>query len=151
MEKEKSLDFEVNLMPMISILAVCICFLLLTGVWVHVGTLNLSQAVGTEVPLGASENPTALWVRFENDSSVQVSVKNGKDLNENIKVITIQHLDRHVNARDIERFAKNIKVAMPQLNVALILPAANSSYEDIVAVMDRLKKQYITNIGIAPL
>ena len=151
MKKENNLDFEINLLPMISILAVCICFLLLTGVWTHVGTFNLSQAVGTETPLNGEKNPTALWVKFENNGAVLISVKNGKNLDENMKSMMIQARGERVNIYDIDRFAMGVKKEMPGLNVALILPAAKSSYEDMVMVMDHLKKQNISNIGIAPL
>jgi len=32
-----------------------------------------------------------------------------------------------------------------------VLPAADSSYEDIIFVMDHLKKQNFAQVGIAPL
>ena len=43
---KKHLDFELNLIPCIDLLSVCICFLLLTAVWLQVGSLSVKQAIG---------------------------------------------------------------------------------------------------------
>ena len=46
----KSLDAEVNLVPFIDLLSMCICFLLMTAVWVEMGAVNVKQTVGTAAP-----------------------------------------------------------------------------------------------------
>lgn len=43
---KKHLDFEINLIPCIDLLSVCICFLLLTAVWLNIGSMNVKQAIG---------------------------------------------------------------------------------------------------------
>ena len=42
----KSLDFEINLTPFIDLFSVLICFLLLTAVWIQIGSMDVKQAVG---------------------------------------------------------------------------------------------------------
>lgn len=149
MKRTKNLDFEINLLPVISILAVCLSFLLLTSVWVRFGTFNLSQAVGTDAPLSEKSLPS-LWIHFENDGTVQISVKD-TNVDKNLQFVVIQGRNARPNIGAVERFAKKIKKSIPQLTVALLMPAAQSSYEDMIAVMDSLKKQEISDLGIAPL
>lgn len=148
--KNKNLDFEINLLPFISVLAVCISFLLLTTVWTQIGTFSLSQAFGTD-GAGTTKNPPALWVQFENDGSVNISVKEGDQLNDSLKFINLSAKKSRPDIARIVGFVKKVKSALPLVNIALLLPAPTSSYEDVVAVMDSLKRMKINDIGIAPL
>jgi biopolymer transport protein ExbD len=61
MKKNKHLDFEINLIPCIDLLSVCICFLLLTAVWLNVGSMNVKQAVGGQSAAETEKKPL-LWV-----------------------------------------------------------------------------------------
>ena len=140
-----NLDFELNLLPVISVLAVCLSFLLLTTVWVEIGTFDLSQAVGTDAT-DSGKNPPSMWVHFENDGTVQVSVKEVDGLSQSLQFIEIKNQGRRSNIRAIELHAEKLKLAVPNLNVALLLPAPGSSYDDMIHVMDKLKKQNITEL-----
>lgn len=152
-KNKKSLDFEINLLPFISVLAVCISFLLLSAVWVQVGTFSLSQALGTEAADSKNDNnqKMSLWVQFENDGSVRVSVKEGERLKTSLRYADFASMKSKRSAENFEKFVGRIKQAAPNLRTALILPAANSSYEDMISVMDTLKHKEIIDIGVAPL
>ncbi len=145
--KKRHLEFELNLLPFISVLAVCISFLLLVSVWTRIGTFNTDQAFGTD---GAetAKNPMSLWAKFDNDGSVRLVVNDGKNLETkgmpDFKIA-------HSNLIAIEKYAHLIKSKMPGLKMAMVLPAADSSYEDIIFVMDKLKKENFSQVGIAPL
>jgi biopolymer transport protein ExbD len=39
----------------------------------------------------------------------------------------------------------------PTLKTALIQPQAASAYEDIISLMDEIKKKGLTDLGVAPL
>ena len=43
---KKSLDSELNLIAFISLLSVLICSLLLTAIWIQIGSMDVKQAVG---------------------------------------------------------------------------------------------------------
>jgi len=47
-QKKKTLDAELNLIPFINVLAMCICFLLITAVWFQVTSVPVKQSHGTE-------------------------------------------------------------------------------------------------------
>ena len=46
--RRRSLDGEINLVPFIDLLSMCICFLLMTAIWIEVGSIQLHQLFGTE-------------------------------------------------------------------------------------------------------
>src|SRR5689334_23645840 len=46
--RKKGLTFELNLIPFIDVLSTCICFLLVTAVFINLGSFHVSQAVGSE-------------------------------------------------------------------------------------------------------
>ncbi|NJN23297.1 MAG: hypothetical protein HC810_01375 [Acaryochloridaceae cyanobacterium RL_2_7] len=48
--ESKETNFELNLLPVISLLAVCISFLLLTAVWLPIGTLDIKQLTPPPTP-----------------------------------------------------------------------------------------------------
>lgn len=145
--RKKHLEFELNLLPFISVLAVCISFLLLVSVWTRIGTFNTNQAFGTDGAESA-KNPHSLWAKFDNDGSVRLLVNDGKSIeSKQLPDFKIAH----ANLASIEKYAHIIKTKMPELNIALVLPAADSSYEDVVFVMDKLKKENFAQVGIAPL
>ena len=60
---KKVLDFEVNLIPFIDLLSVSICFLLITAVWMNVGSMNVKQAVGGQAQEDTKRSPQ-VWVRM---------------------------------------------------------------------------------------
>ena len=71
---KRGLNPEVNLVPFIDLLSVCICFLLISAVWLNVGSLQVKQALGT-----AAEEPPAdlldIEVSFIGQYSVIYAVK----------------------------------------------------------------------------
>ncbi len=148
-QNKKNLDFELNLLPIISILAVCISFLLLTTVWVQIGTLNVSQAFGTESAKNEKTNPPSLWIELQNDGGAVIKLNEGDTLKSRLMVKGAS--GSRVNLGRVEQSIAQIKSARPELNVALILPAPDSSYDDLIALMSRVKKHDIRDIGVAPL
>ena len=43
---KKALDAQINLVPFIDLMAVTICFLIMTAVWTQIGRLQVSQSGG---------------------------------------------------------------------------------------------------------
>ena len=61
--KRKNLNPEVNLVPFIDLLSVCICFLLVSAVWLQLGSLQIKQSLGT-VALVDAKDQFDLTVKF---------------------------------------------------------------------------------------
>lgn len=131
---------EVNLVPFIDLLSVCICFMLLTAVWIQAGAISTKQGLGTETE-AKLENKKSLWVELDAQNAVIVSTY-GLPKNTSRKKISSQELTR---------FVMNLKMKNPELRTALVLPNSAAKYEELIHAMDSLKKADIADVGIAPL
>ena len=45
--KKKELTADLNLTPFIDLLSTCVCFLLITAVWIEIGSVEIKQSHGT--------------------------------------------------------------------------------------------------------
>lgn len=141
---KKTLDFEINLLPVISILAVCIAFLLLTAVWVQIGKMEVTQAYGTSGKNNGQQITLYITLKGNNLYRMTVKTETGQAL-----------LDSQIKtAAKSEEFAQNInsiKKKFPEMQTALLQPFAETSYDEMIQVMDAVRGQEIKDIGVAPL
>lgn len=146
----KHLDFEINLIPCIDLLSVCICFLLLTAVWLHVGSMNVKQAVGGQSQAETAKKPL-LWVYMGQDGQLTFNVQQSSLVPASLANLKLPGLDGHANIDELNRVLTQLTAKDPELKTALIQPQAQSSYEEIIALMDEFKKSGLTDLGVAPL
>jgi biopolymer transport protein ExbD len=142
------MNFDLNLVPFIDVLSTCICFLLITAVFMQLGTVNVRQAIGDGSAATQKEEP-ALWLRVHDDGSLQVTVKNVKA--SRASEFTVPSTGSSPNW---ERFANSlatVKQTYPTLVTALVLPEPRTRYEHVIQAMDLIKKGEISQVGIAPL
>lgn len=142
-QNEQEEQQEINLMPVISVLAVCISFLLVTAVWVQVGSFNLNQALGTEAKEKSKVETPALWVELQTNGSVLFKVKKGDSI--------LSSSRSNSGVKRIDDIVQAYKEQNPDMTMAVVLPAPNSNYESLMKIMNGIKKGNIANIGIAPL
>lgn len=71
---KKHLDFELNLVSFIDLLSVCICFLLITAVWLNVGSVNVKQAVGGQSQAETEKKPM-MWVMLGENGDLTLDLK----------------------------------------------------------------------------
>jgi biopolymer transport protein TolR len=147
--KKKHLDFEINLIPCIDLLSVCICFLLLTAVWLNVGSLNVKQAVGGQSAAETEKKPM-LWVIFGANGDLSVDVQ-GSTLPATLQKLKIPGLNGQIQWSNIVKAITDIKTAQPNLVTALIQPKADSEYENIIQLLDEIKIVGLIDLGVAPL
>ena len=140
--RKKNLDFEINLMPIISVLAVCISFLLISAVWVQGGSYHLTQALGSETE-ESKEKPTNLWVELKDANNVEISLRQGD------KVINKSRVQQSKDS--LKKAIEAMRAQSPETKIALVLPNAKSNFQDIINVMNELKANEFNDIGIAPL
>ncbi|MFZ3229663.1 MAG: biopolymer transporter ExbD [Pseudobdellovibrio sp.] len=148
--KKKHLDFEVNLIPCIDLLSVCICFLLLTAVWLNVGSMNVKQAVGGQAQEDTQKSPL-VWIRMTADGDVNLEVQETNKVPVAQRKIHLDQVNKQVNWDQFEAAVASLRVLEPGLNTGLILPVATTAYEDIITVLDKLKKNGMTDLGVSPL
>lgn len=149
-QSKKHLDFELNLIPFIDLLSTCICFLLLTAVWLNVGSMNVKQAVGGQPAAETAKKPT-LWVFLGEKGDITFEAKDAQKLPAAMKKFKLVGADGKANLEQLSvQLAQMIK-AEPELKTALIQPRAQTPYEDIIDLMDQFKKSGMGDLGVVPL
>lgn len=147
---KKHLDFEINLIPFIDLLSACICFLLLTAVWVQVGSIDVKQAVGGQAASDTPKKPT-LWVNMGANGEVSLNVQDTNKIPAKLQKLAVKGVDGKMDFAQIDVAINELKTLEPELRTALIQPQAQSVYEDMIALMDNFKKQGLVDLGVSPL
>lgn len=145
---KKELNAELNLTPFIDLLSTCVCFLLITAVWIEIGTVEIKQNYGTQANTTKSKTYD-LDLVFRTDKSAKVFLKsNGKTL----KSISIKEksFPEFINSFDasLKSSFLNIKNQPIKIASATITPRSTVNYGSLVSTLDVLRKNEIINIGV---
>lgn len=144
------LDFEVNLIPFIDLLSVCICFLLITAVWINIGSMNVKQAVGGQSAAETEKKPL-LWVFMAENGDLTLDVRESSLIPASLKKLKIASVEGKSDYESLKKTVESMKLSEPSLATALIQPKAQSNYEDIIELMDQFKKVGLNDLGVVPL
>lgn len=147
---KKHLDFEINLIPCIDLLSVCICFLLLTAVWLNIGSMNVKQAIGGQTTAETEKKPL-LYVTFGQTGSINLKVQESNLVPKNLSQLSLPGVAGQLNVAELAKTINDIKTLEPSLKTVLIQPLAQTSYEEIIALMDEFKKMNMSDLGVVPL
>jgi biopolymer transport protein ExbD len=150
MDNNDKLNFELNLVPCIDLLSVLISFLLLTAVWVNIGAMNVKQAMGDASQEENKPNPPSVWVTFDSTGDVTLALKDVKGVS-SPKEVRISNIGARVDIESLAEMAVSLKQQNPELKTAMIMPSQNTKYQDMIGVMDQLRKAEISDLGVAPL
>lgn len=149
MSQEKELNFELNILPILDILSVMICFLLLTAVWIQMGTLDTRQAIGDNSVVDAKKNPPSLFITINTQGGIELSAR---DLpNKKTYEERIQSSKQGVNWTALEQKLQALKDKFPDLKTGIVRPEAQASYGDVIRIMDKLKQFQFEGVGLSPL
>ncbi len=140
---KKDLNVELNLLPIFDVLSVCICFLLMTVVWVQVGAMKGAQALGGQSVEETKKSPT-IWITIDEQKNVLVTYKNSQ--NQKPAEAVIKNLSGQINWNQLTKSS-----LFEGMQVALIMPAKNTSYDQVIKVMDLVKANGIKDVGLTPL
>lgn len=145
--QKKEMNADLNLTPFIDLLSTCVCFLLITAVWIEIGTIEIKQSHGSDAKESTSKS-FDLDIVYGKDSSVFVSLKNAGRIKKKFK---FQEKDLQTNlasfsqtlSSKLENYLKGSPIAS-----ATITPRSSISYSDLIATMDVLRDNNIVNIGV---
>ncbi len=144
-QDKNDLNFELNLLPIFDILSVCICFLLMTVVWIEVASMNASQSVGAAQ--GPTDKKESLTVKATDSGELEIQVMNVKDKS-SYKVTSTRG---EMNWDKLEQVLAQIHTTHPQLITGIIAPSEKFEYGNLIRVMDEFKKAGIRDMGISPM
>jgi biopolymer transport protein TolR len=153
---KRSLDADINLVPFIDLLSMCICFLLMTAVWIQVGSLQVKQSHGSEAAATPKES-LEMSVRMTHANSAEVILKKSTGaVQKKVTVNGANEAEFHAHMTDAVAAmikAPNTAAGIAQtVNVAsaMVKTHAEVPYSEMVAVLDVLRKNQIVNIGVDP-
>ena len=150
LRKKEQFDYQLDLTPFISLLSVCICFLLLTVAWVQIGALSVKQVMGSKAQGSSTENKTSLWIYIKAKKRIEVRLKKGaKSLSQ--KFISSIDEDKAFNFKNFQKHLIEIKKKQSNLKEAFILPQEQIAYEDIIKIMDGVRQVGIFSMGLSPI
>lgn len=148
---EKDFDYQLDLTPFISLLSVCICFLLLTVAWFQIGSLSVRQVMGGDTSQGIEKEDTpSVWIYMNPEKRIEVRLKKGqKALSQ--KLIKSSAGGEVFNFKEFKKYIVNLKNQQSDLNKAFIFPQEQVLYEDIVKIMDGIRHAGIFSMGLSPI
>ena len=142
---KKNLNVELNLLPVFDILSVCICFLLMTVVWIEIRQMETKQAIGSQ---SASETTkeASIWMSIDESNNVIMTMKPVAGAETRMMVPVKSGSIDFVKAKSVlaTAFSKNVRMTH-------ILPSKNTKYDQVIRLMDVAKQVGIINIGLSPI
>ena len=146
--RSKDLDFEINLLPVISLLAVLICFSLLTTAWIHIESVDVAQGVGGQSDNSNNEKPEIL-VSINSSGVVQLKVSNIKKLKKHLSSFKVKNINSRYQRKRLSRYLK--KINKYDVSQVLVSPEARTPYKSLITLLDTLRKNKFKNIGVNPI
>ncbi len=146
--RKRNSNFELNLVPFIDVLSVCICFLLVTAVFINLGSMHVSQAVGSEKQTREKPKGT-VTVSMGGKGDVRIEVKDIPGSRPS--TVTINGEDGKVNFKRTEQWIQSFASNNMEVKTVLLMPNPFSKYDDLIQLMSQFRKSQMDQIGIAPL
>ena len=145
---KKELNAELNLTPFIDLLSTCVCFLLITAVWIEIGTVEIKQSHGTDA--AASKKVSFdLDLVYSNPTELRLNLKrNGR----RVKAFKVKGADEKALQSSLNETIKNkvLKFRNKAIDIATatITPRSTVQYGQLVETLDTLRSNEIINIGV---
>ena len=145
-DDKKNIAVELNLVPFIDLMSVCIIFLLITAVWTQVSMIQLSSSLYAKKTEASSleEPPPYANIPFR----VNV-LETGFDIMIGKERINIPRRSGKYNEKALLREVKKIKDIYPEKKDVIVASRDTVKYEYVVAAMDALLNGGFPEVVIA--
>jgi biopolymer transport protein TolR len=141
---KKSPNFELNLVPVIDLMCVCITFLLITAVWTQLSMVKLGTSV---LGQAADVSPDQLPPNYK---PFRVDIKDeGYVLTYGTDVLKVPKVDGKYDKKGFRAHLAQIKAESAQKNDAVISMGDHLPYQLLIAGMDSLIAAGFKDVGIA--
>ena len=152
MKKKRELDAEVNLVAFISLLSVLICALLLTTIWIQIGSMDVKHSWGAAAA-GESKKEPKISAKIAADGEVRISLRDvPRKTPRGLRIARFAPTgEGELDTEGLTAYLAQVKEKLPNLKTALIQPSGATSYEKIITLMDRFKEGGVVDLGVSPL
>lgn len=146
--QKKDFNADLNLTPFIDLLSTCVCFLLITAVWIEIGSVEIKQSHGTQAD-AAKKMSYDLDLIFRNPTYLTMNLKrSGK----RIRSLKVKGADKKDFQKKLEMLLQtkmlNYKNQPIELSSATVTPRRTVNYGSLVETLDTLRGNNIMNIGV---
>lgn len=147
---KKELNHEINLTPFIDLLSTIVCFLLISAVWVQVGSVEIKQSKGTHAQV-SKKLQYEMDLKFKNPKAVSFVIKrNGRRVRTfNVKGESNKAMAANFN-QALKAWLNSKQGKRAKIGSALISPKRGVNYGELMATLDVLRRNKIVNIGVVP-
>jgi biopolymer transport protein ExbD len=145
----RSLEFELNLTSFIDLLSTCTCFLLVTAVWIQVGSVEIKQSHGTEAAAEKKES-VDLDIVYKDSNNLTLNLKkNGKQFQAiNVAAENHEAMIAKLNNVIVNEVLTSKDKKKVEIGVATVTPRSTVNYGQLVTTLDVFRKNKIVNIGV---
>lgn len=150
--RRRSLDAEVNLVPFIDLLSMCICFLLMTAVWTQLGSVQVKQANGSEAAATSPAKTVDLDLKLNSASEATLLVKRSGKVSKQMKVSgkTESELSSRLSS-ELQTVKNDLQREGLKVTAVMLTPNQGVPYGQLISLMDAFRKNEMVNIGVIPV
>ncbi|MCK6550861.1 biopolymer transporter ExbD [Myxococcota bacterium] len=141
---KKSVDFQVNLIPMIDLLSVLISFLLMTSVWTQIAKIDVKQS-----PNLPSDEPTPPPDEEKLNLTVLIKASGYTVTKKGAVVKEIEKKGDDYDAATLSEILKQVRAEHPENEDVQVTSEDKVPYKELITVMDLCLKHKLTGISVA--
>lgn len=146
--QKKDLNADINLTPFIDLLSTIVCFLLVTAVWIEIGSVEIKQSHGTEAA-ASKKISYDLDVVYTSPKNIRLNLKrNGR----RVRAFKVTGADEQALQSNLDQTIQqkvlNFKNKALEIATATITPRSSVNYGNLMQTLDTLRKNEIINIGV---
>ncbi|MBD64247.1 MAG: hypothetical protein CME62_03515 [Halobacteriovoraceae bacterium] len=145
---KKELNADLNLTPFIDLLSTCVCFLLITAVWIEIGSVEIKQSHGTEAA-ASKKISYDLDLVYTSPTNIKLNLKkNGRRVKGfNVKGESIEATQASLS-ETLQGQVLNFRNKAIEIATATITPRSSVDYGNLMKTLDTLRSNSIINIGV---
>ena len=149
--RKRELNNELNLTPFIDLLSTMVCFLLITAVWIQIGSVEIKQGYGTEAA-SAPKNNFEMDLTFQSPTSANLIVKrNGRRFRRfRLRAQSFEEMKGKLD-ESLDAFMNPKGKSPLQISALMVTTEPSVQYGQLVETLDVFRSRSISNIGIIPV
>lgn len=141
---KKSVDFQINLVPMIDLLSVLISFLLMTSVWTQIAKIDVKQS-----PNLPSDEPTPPPEEEKLNLTVLIKASGYTVTKKGAVVKEIEKKGEDYDSTTLSEILKQLRAEHPENEDVQVTSEDKVPYKELITVMDLCLKHKLTGISVA--
>jgi biopolymer transport protein ExbD len=141
---KKTVDFQLNLIPMIDLLSVLISFLLMTAVWTQVARIDVKQQ-----PNLPSDEPTPPPEEEKINLTVLIKASGYTVTKKGTVVKEIERKGEEYDSKALSEVLKNVAAEHPDNHDVTVTSEDKVPYQELITVMDLCLQHKLDGISVA--